>query len=182
MKGSKFKRAIYCAAFMIGGILVPLLSFPQCAVSLPENRFKQVEPDFWRGGLPRQRGLEQLKAMGVRTVIDLMDEDPTKWSRIAKRLDMKYVNIPMRRTRPIPPESIKKFLAIVQDKTNRPIYVHCRSGRDRTGAMIAIYRMQESHWTAAQALKEMKSLGFNPMFTSLSRSVVAFEHEQAPLD
>lgn len=175
MKGPRFQLAI-CFAIAIGGTIFQLFSSPQDAFALP-GAFKQVEPGFWRGGLPRKRGLEQLKTMGVRTVVDLMDEDPKEWAKIAASLGITYVNIPLRRTRPIPPESIKQFLDIVQDPANRPVYVHCRAGRDRTGAMIAIYRMQASNWSAAQAMREMKTFGFNPMFKSLSNSVSGFERE-----
>lgn len=169
-------RAVIGFSIALGCIF---FGHPETASALEtKGRFKQVESDLWRGGLPRKKGLQQLKAMGVRTVIDLMDEDPKKWQEIATSLDNKYVNIPLRRTRPIPSESITKFLEIVQDSANRPVYVHCRSGRDRTGAMVAIYRISASQWTSERAINEMKSLGFNPMFTCLSRSVVDYGEEQ----
>lgn len=176
MKVSRFQCAVYFA-IALGAAIIPLFSFPQGVFAIPGDQFNEVEPGFWRGGLPRKRGLEQLKTMGVRTVIDLMDEDPKKWSLIAANLGIRYVNIPMRRTRPIPTESIKQFLDIVEDPANRPIYVHCRAGKDRTGAMIAIYRMHACDWSSAQAIKEMKSLGFNPIFKSLFESVIAFKRK-----
>lgn len=176
---SEMKKLGYLVCSATAFAIVLSSSSPQqTAFAFPQTKFRQVEPDVWRGGLPRKNGLERLKKMGVRTIVDLMDEDPTKWRQAAEKLDMKYVNIPTRRSRLIPSASIKQFLAIMEDPANRPIYVHCRSGRDRTGAMIAIYRIDNSNWSRERALKEMRSCGFNPMFTCLSKSVAAFEREQ----
>lgn len=150
----------------------------QEAIAWPSPTFREVEPGVWRGGLPRKNGLKRLKRMGVRTVVDLMDEDSQKWQKLCGELAMRYENIPLHRTEPIPRDSIKRFLSIIEDPSNKPIYVHCRSGRDRTGAMIAIYRIHMNDWTAQKARKEMNSKGFNPMFFHLTKSVDAFERDR----
>lgn len=148
------------------------------ASAWPSPRFNQVEPGVWRGALPRKNGLKQLKKMGVRTVVDLMDENPEKWQKLCSELGMRYENIPLQRTEPIPSSSIKRFLSIIENPEAKPIYVHCRSGRDRTGAMIAIYRMHMNDWSAKEARKEMNSKGFNPMFFHLTKSVESFERDR----
>lgn len=176
MNGYRFKRQIN-VAIVFGWAMTLLFSFPHSSIAQPGDKFKQVEPGFWRGAMPHERGLKQLKSMGVRTVVDLMDEDPSDWKKIADSLGMKYVNIPLRRSRPIPQESIKQFLSVVEDQKNRPVYVHCRGGQDRTGAMIAIYRINANNWTADRAIKEMKANGYHPMFKYMSGSVAAFEKE-----
>ncbi len=41
------------------------------------------------------------------------------------------------------------------------VFVHCYYGRDRTGVMVAAYRMAQQHWTPDQAVAEMDSFGFH---------------------
>lgn len=53
------------------------------------------------------------------------------------------------------------FLRLVNDPANAPVYVHCKGGRHRTGAMTAVYRISHDGWTAEQAFDEMKKYDFN---------------------
>ncbi len=63
-----------------------------------------------------------------------------------------------------PPEaSISKFLKIVSTKAPGKTYVHCRLGRDRTGTMVAVYRMVKQGVGPRKALAEMKTFGYNPV-------------------
>ena len=57
-------------------------------------------------------------------------------------------------------DAAQRFLEIVNDQTNWPVYVHCAGGRHRTGSMIAVYRMTVDHWTLDQAYAEMKKYDF----------------------
>lgn len=44
------------------------------------------------------------------------------------------------------------------------LYVHCRRGVDRTGFVIAAFRMRHEGWTYDAAVAEMKSMGFHPWY------------------
>ena len=52
-------------------------------------------------------------------------------------------------------DHIAHFLAIV-DQQPKPIYVHCRYGQDRTGAMIAVYRMLIEGVSEEDAIAELR--------------------------
>jgi pullulanase/glycogen debranching enzyme len=54
-----------------------------------------------------------------------------------------------------------RFLRLVQDNPDKKIFVHCRYGDDRTGMMIAAYRMAFEGWSAKEARKEMEQFGFH---------------------
>ena len=41
------------------------------------------------------------------------------------------------------------------------IFVHCKFGGDRTGVMVAAYRIAENRWSAQLAIKKMYSFGFH---------------------
>jgi len=86
-----------------------------------------------------------------------------------------YVQIPIRAglfgsTAPTK-EEVALFLSVVSDSSQRPVFIHCRRGKDRTGAMAAIYRIQASGWTKDEALREMLTLGFNRYYGNLMQLV-----------
>lgn len=54
------------------------------------------------------------------------------------------------------------FLAVLDDPANHPVLVHCLAGRDRTGAMCAVFRMEYDRWPAERAAAEMEEFGFDP--------------------
>jgi protein tyrosine phosphatase (PTP) superfamily phosphohydrolase (DUF442 family) len=57
-------------------------------------------------------------------------------------------------------EDVVKFLRIVTTPAMQPVLVHCQHGSDRTGTMVAIYRIFVDHWTKAQAIDEMLHGGY----------------------
>jgi protein tyrosine/serine phosphatase len=74
---------------------------------------------------------------------------------------MRYFNIPMKASRAATEEQTAYFLKLVNDPENWPVYVHCKGGRHRTGALTAVYRITRDGWTAEQAYDEMKRYDFN---------------------
>ena len=53
-----------------------------------------------------------------------------------------------------------RFLKIVTDPQRTPVLVHCQHGADRTGTMIAVYRIAVQGWSKAEAIREMTEGGF----------------------
>ena len=61
-------------------------------------------------------------------------------------------------------ENVSKFRAIIAKESNYPILIHCFAGIHRSGAYCAIYRMEEQHWTNAQAIQEVKACGYSNLY------------------
>jgi hypothetical protein len=73
---------------------------------------------------------------------------------------MRYVNLPLSTTRPASEADTERFLKLVGDPANWPVFVHCQGGRHRTGEMTAIYRITHDAWTADRAYGEMKQFKY----------------------
>jgi tyrosine-protein phosphatase SIW14 len=124
------------------------------------NNFGQVTEFYYRGEQPKGGEYNQLAAIGVKTIIDLRD-DPKAYARpLTEQAGMKYINLPMSDKDYPPPDAASKFLALVNDRENWPVFVHCAGGRHRTGAMTAVFRMTVQGWAADRAYQEMKEYDF----------------------
>jgi len=56
---------------------------------------------------------------------------------------------------------VVRFLKVLADPANRPVFVHCKWGTDRCGMMAAVYRIVVQGWTKNRALAEMERLGYD---------------------
>ena len=122
------------------------------------ENFVKVDDGLFRGAQPDQAGYDDLQALGIRTIACLRVSDDH--CEIPQYMAFRTHHISFKHIHP-EDEDVRKWLAIVKDKTSRPIYVHCRQGVDRTGMMVAIYRIVVQDWTKKRAIAEMKMRGFN---------------------
>ena len=61
--------------------------------------------------------------------------------------------------------SAVKWLKVLSDNPKtRPVYVHCQAGRNRTGFVVATYRMVYQGWTPEEAIREMRTYRFYRAF------------------
>jgi tyrosine-protein phosphatase SIW14 len=124
------------------------------------RNFGRTNENYYRGGQPDTRDYPELAAMGVRTVIDLTrggrDDEP----QLVRQSGMKFYRIPLTTSDRPSEAAVSRFLSLVNDPDNWPVFVHCQGGRHRTGAMTAVYRMTHDAWTADHAYQEMKRYGF----------------------
>ncbi len=128
------------------------------------ENFGKVDAAYYRGAQPKGKDYADLAAIGVRTVIDLTKDGDAAEAGMAQRAGMKFYRIPMTTREAPTADTVARFLQIVNDPANQPVYVHCQGGRHRTGVMTAVYRMTEDGWTADQAFAEMKRYKFGADF------------------
>jgi tyrosine-protein phosphatase SIW14 len=137
--------------------------------------FGEVTPNLYRGGLLNPTGLKALAKMGVNIVVDLHANDASEEKEV-RRLGLQYVAIPWHCPWP-KDEVFVKFLKLLQENKGKKVFVHCRLGDDRTGMMVAAYRMAEEGWTADEAMNEMRSFGFTRSHHFLCPSLAGYEKE-----
>ena len=155
-------------------LVICVLAFALVAMPAPAHHssvsgvtienFGKINDNFYRGSQPNQEEFAQLKRLGIKTVIDLREDYKKTEEASVRDLGMNYVRIPLKTRVAATAEQWKFFLGLVNDPTNLPVYVHCKGGRHRTGAMTAIYRITHDGWTADQAYQEMKDYDFENGF------------------
>ena len=122
--------------------------------------FHQVNDHIFRGGQPAAEAWPSLARLGVKSVIDLRREDEHSTAAEAQAVTaagMSYYNVPMKGVVEPTNEQIAKILTLLNSQD--PVFVHCKRGADRTGTVIACYRIAHDRWEHKQALNEAKSFG-----------------------
>ncbi len=155
----------------------------------PIFKFRVVAEGIYAGANPvgvdgDAAGVRYLRSLGIHTVVSLQgaDVDGTVAGRVSnwlhhgerpgfdeiercavEALDMTYINLPIRSRRPWGDqdyESVQKALEIFKQATPQaPVYLHCQRGIDRTGLIVALYRVQVQGWTPAEAYAEWDQVG-----------------------
>jgi len=126
--------------------------------------FSKVDDTLYRGGQPTDEGMNILKKTGIKTIVSFRNPGPgsTAEKEKAENLEIDFVDIPLSVYKRPTDEQVLEFLKIVTNEQKQPVYIHCSSGRDRTGAMTAVYRVIISRWTIKEAYKEAVKKGFWP--------------------
>lgn len=142
------------------------------------KNFHRVTDWLYRGGQPDADQIPQLKEMGFKTMVCL------RWTTAAivetrlaaRRNELNFVCLPLTYWAFPTRKEIDKFFSVVDDENMRPIFVHCFHGSDRTGLLMAFYRMAREGWTADRAYEEMVSYGFHRVrMRHFKWAVYAFE-------
>ncbi len=124
------------------------------------KNFGRINDHIYRGGQPKDDEYKELAAMGIKTVLDLR-EDAERYARgSAEGAGLRYINLRLNAKRPPTMEESNRFLSLVNDRQNLPVFVHCAGSRHRTGVLIAVYRMEIDGWNADRAYREMKDFKF----------------------
>jgi tyrosine-protein phosphatase SIW14 len=125
--------------------------------------FHKVDERIYRGGQPRSGGIQVLSELGIKTIINLRgaDEQTRAEEAEAKAAGLSYFNIPMPGLNRPTHEQVARVMAVLEDEENGPFFIHCKRGSDRTGTIIALYRISHDKWTANQAMSEAKNYGLS---------------------
>lgn len=129
----------------------------------------RVAPGVYRGAQPEAAGYATLKKMGIRTVINLR----TSMSERAavEAAGMQSFEVPMEMSRDGLRAKVDRAVALMADPANQPVFVHCRHGQDRTGIVIAAFRMKIQGWPLSDAEAEMQAFGFNNIWVNFKRFI-----------
>ncbi|HXQ69675.1 MAG TPA: PQQ-binding-like beta-propeller repeat protein [Pyrinomonadaceae bacterium] len=145
------------------------------------RNFLRVNKEFCTGGQPRLEHLQQLKAEGVKAIINLRQPSEHRAAEEeakAKELGLRYFNIPVVYAEP-KDEQVDEFLKITDDPENRPAFIHC-TGAIRVGAFWMIRRVLRDGWKIEDAQKEAEKIGLreSPHLVEFARQYIAKHQKQ----
>jgi protein tyrosine/serine phosphatase len=127
----------------------------------------RVTENLYRGAQPTREGFRNLEKMGVKTVVNLRAFHGDKLDGTS----LKYFRIRIEAWDPEMDEVIR-VLRILTDESGGPYFVHCQHGADRTGMIMAVYRMAAQDWEREAAIAEMTGGGYG--FHEIWREIPEF--------
>ncbi len=126
--------------------------------------FHQVDANLYRGAQPAPKEFQNLARLGIKTVLDLREEGHSRTEqKQVEAAGMRYISLPMNGMLAPTDQQISRALTVVEDTAFGPVFVHCRRGADRTGTVIACYRIAHDQWGNEKALNEARNFGMSWM-------------------
>ena len=147
------------AALLLGVALLVQASSGQAQA--PEIRnFLQVTPEFCTGAQPRMEHFTELKARGVKAVLNLRtpgEHRADEEKAAVEQAGLRYINIPVVYREPTVAQ-VDEFLKLTDDPANRPMFIHCTAAI-RVGAFWLIRRVVRDGMPWETALEEARKVG-----------------------
>ena len=182
MKTLEKVLALVCPPRQVYVWALVALASPVWAASVDSRclpHFYQVDNHVFRGAQPTAEGWKDLAKMGVQVVVDLRQDGEARgehWIKseraAVEAAGMRYISLPMDGW--ARPDNRTVALALAELHSADKVFVHCRAGKDRTGTVIACYRMTADHWNNERALDEANSDGMNPLETAMRQYILNF--------
>ncbi len=134
--------------------------------------FHQVSDILYRGAQPEDEGFAELKKLGIQTVVNLRSLHSDRSECEEAELDYVKINCQAWEAEE---EEVVDFLKVLADPDRRPVFVHCQHGADRTGMMVAVYRVIAQGWSKEDAIAEMTEGGFG--YHSIWKELIEYIEE-----
>lgn len=120
-----------------------------------DNLYK-IDAVLYRSEQPNSAEMILLDSIGVKTIINLRNIKTDNHE--AKNTSLKLIHIPINTWTISYDDVVMSMIAIMNAKA--PILIHCKHGSDRTGCVVAVYRMVKFGWSKEQAISEFRKGGF----------------------
>ena len=128
----------------------------------------KISDVLYRGDQPTREGFRNLKKLGIKTIVNLRtfhsDRDDLEGT------GLHYAHIYSQAWH-VEYEDVARFLKVVRDPQHQPVFVHCQQGADRTGLLVAAYRIADQGWTPKQAARELEVFGYNTIWTGIDSTL-----------
>ena len=157
---SRLRQAV-CSVAVVLTLLCATVSAQDAINSTELPRFRQVSEKLYRSGQPRNGGLTRLRELGIDTIINLRGASAqTRAEGVeARALGFNYFNIALPNWGRPQETRVARIMELIAAPENGRVLVHCKDGVDRTGMIVAVYRMTHEGWTSEKALDEANRSG-----------------------
>jgi protein tyrosine/serine phosphatase len=123
--------------------------------------FHRINENLYRGGQPTAEGIKRLAELGINTIINFRDarENVYRERAAAEEQGLNFINLHLSNWFAARDDEIHKIIDVIRNPAHQPVFIHCKRGADRTGTVVAVYRMLIEGWTASEANREAKRHG-----------------------
>jgi protein tyrosine phosphatase (PTP) superfamily phosphohydrolase (DUF442 family) len=121
----------------------------------------RIEDGLYRAAQPTAAGFADLSGLGVHSVLDVAGGAGD--DALVPKDSIRLFHVPMSAWG-LHDDLVLSALRVMADPGNRPLLIHCQHGADRTGAMVALYRVVVQGWSKADAIREMNEGGYHHSF------------------
>lgn len=123
--------------------------------------FHRINENLYRGGQPTAEGIKKLADLGIKTIINFRDarENVLREKQHAEANGLRFINLHLSNWFASRDEEIHAIIEVIRNPAHHPVFIHCKRGADRTGTVVAVYRMLVDGWTDKEANHEAKKHG-----------------------
>lgn len=145
-------------------IFASLIVFGLKALALDE--FKPVSKNVFRSAQPQESDYQLLRNFNVGTIINLRNDNTVEESKThALTNGFEFYNLALdsKSTEADYSRALTHFFNIIDEKADsgKSILVHCVRGKDRTGLLVALYRVLREHKSPQEAFNEWRESGLS---------------------
>ncbi len=162
LNNMKFKFCVFttCLILVSCGISQAVINRPTTwAQKIQSSSFQnlyKVDENLFRSEQPTKMGMKELQDLGVKTILNVRNLRNDNCEGKSSNLILKRKRI---NTWTIKYDEVVSALRIIQESP-KPVLIHCKHGSDRTGCIVASYRMSIQNWAKEDAIYEFKSGGY----------------------
>ncbi len=147
-------------------------------IALTGCRSGEVNSMVLWGPIPSQKKMVELKALGVKTIVNCRLNRLVKKEKQANEIGLNWVHIPTGLFISPGDAEITQFVKVMNDPTMTPVYICDQVARDRTQFYAAVGGMVTEKWPAEKASKAMYLNGLRhwwPWFYNYKNVVKEYE-------
>ncbi|MEM1001105.1 MAG: dual specificity protein phosphatase family protein [Bacteroidota bacterium] len=120
------------------------------------KRFYKLNDSVFRAEQPTKKEFIEMESMGIKSVINFRRN--RKDDKKASNTDLQLIHQPLK-AKEMTVDDLIDSLRNIQG-AEKPILIHCWHGSDRTGVVVAAYRIIFEDWTKKEAIEEFRKKEF----------------------
>jgi len=129
------------------------------------DHFDVVTPGtlYRSGQLTPDQLTDAIQAYNLQTVVSFLRPGPKVEAEreLVEDQGARFVNLPMPGDGFGREYQFRQVLELLDDPANQPVLVHCARGTCRTGALVALYRMERQGWMIDDVAAELHRQGYH---------------------
>lgn len=120
------------------------------------NNLFKIDEDLYRAEQPNTKDMLVLQQFGIKSILNLRLIQNDNYEARKTFLKLNHVSV---NTFKMSYNQVLESIRII-DSAEKPILIHCLHGSDRTGVVVAVYRIVKQGWAKEEAIAEFAQGGY----------------------